>query len=64
MADFFQSLFDGTAPVSGATLISTIAVSIGVAIFARRVKTPKRPDPDPLADTEFDENGAVKKKDA
>jgi len=31
--------------------------------IARFIKAPPRPDPDPLADVEFEENGAVKRAD-
>lgn len=42
-----------------ASLLGLFAATI--LAFAWNFKIPKRPSPDPLADTEFEENGAVKR---
>lgn len=64
MSDFVDTLFGSGAGEFWRGTIPLLIVIAAVPIIGRFIKTPPRPDPDPLADVEFEENGAVKKSDA
>lgn len=54
MAQGFREFRRSAAPM--------IALIAAITFFARFIKRPKRPDPDPLEGARFEENGAVKKE--
>lgn len=63
MAEFIDTLFGSGAVDFWPRTVPMLVLIAAIPIIARFIKTPTRPDPDPLADVEFDENGAVKKRD-
>lgn len=62
MDAFIDTLFGVDAPDFWRGVLPLLVVIAAIPFLTRRIKHPKRPEPDPLKGVEFDENGAVRKK--
>jgi len=61
MNNLLDNLFGADPAIDWRNVFYWFVSMLVIVIVARRIKTPGRPDPDPYADAEFDENGAVRK---